>query len=114
MVAGDAPPGLRSLPAIELLRQRVQPHWAERYRSGWDDTRLPSKQAERDALVAQVGVDSLALLQAALADDAPAGLRFRECAEKRRLVVPARGSGACVQPGRDHRSVKGYPARTSP
>src|SRR5438128_7178531 len=39
----------------EWLLQHVQPDWAERYRTGWDDTRLPSKQAERDALVAQVG-----------------------------------------------------------
>ncbi len=62
--------------APEWLLQHVQPDWAERYRSGWDDTRLPSKQAQRDALVAQVGADGLALLQAALADDAPPGLRL--------------------------------------
>jgi len=59
----------------EWLLRHVQPEWAERYRSGWDDTRLPSKQAERDALVAQVGADGLALLHAALGDDAPPGLR---------------------------------------
>ena len=34
----------------EWLLQHVQPEWAERYRSGWDDTRLPGKQAERDLL----------------------------------------------------------------
>src|SRR5438105_11932059 len=44
----------------EWLLQHVQPDCAERYRSGWDDTRLPSKQAERDGLVAQVGADGLA------------------------------------------------------
>src|SRR6266852_4642631 len=70
----------------EWLLQHVQPDWAERYRSGWDDTRLPSKQAERDALVAQVGADGLALLQAALADDAPLGLRSIPAIELLRQV----------------------------
>src|SRR5262249_49950685 len=59
----------------EWLRQHVQPDWADRYRSGWDDTRLPSKQAERDVLVAQVGADGLALLDGVHGDDAPPMLR---------------------------------------
>jgi transposase len=59
----------------EWLLQHVQSDWAERYRTGWDDTRLPSKQAERDALVAQVGADGLTLLDAAFGDDAPPELR---------------------------------------
>jgi transposase len=62
--------------APEWLLQHLQPGWAERYRSGWDDTRLPSKQAERDVLVAQVGADGVALLDAAFADDAPPELRM--------------------------------------
>jgi len=61
--------------APEWLRQHVQPDWADRYRSGWDDTRLPSKQAERDVLVAQVGADGLALLDGVHGDDAPPMLR---------------------------------------
>jgi transposase len=62
--------------APEWLLQHVQPDWANRYRSGWDDTRLPSKQAERDVLVAEVGADGLALLHAVLGDDAPPTLRL--------------------------------------
>jgi len=70
----------------DWLLQHVPPDWDERYRSGWDDTRLPNKQAGRDALVAQVGVDGLMLLQAALADDAPAALRSLPAIELLRQV----------------------------
>jgi transposase len=72
--------------APEWLLQHVQPDWAERYRTGWDDTRLPSKQAERDALVAQVGADGLALLHAVVAGDAPPGLRTLPAIELLRQV----------------------------
>jgi transposase len=61
--------------APEWLLKHVQPDWADRYRSGWDDTRLPSRQAERDVLVALVGADGLALLHAVLGNDAPPKLR---------------------------------------
>jgi transposase len=72
--------------APEWLLPHVPPEWAERYRSGWDDTRLPSKQAEREVLVAQVGADGLALLDAALADEAPAWLRSLPAVELLRRV----------------------------
>ncbi len=72
--------------APEWLLQHVQPDWGERYRSGWDDTRLPSKQAERDVLVAQVGADGLALLDAALSGDAPVKLRSLPAIELLRKV----------------------------
>jgi transposase len=72
--------------APEWLLQHVQPDWAERYRTGWDDTRLPSKQAERDMLVAQVGADGLTLLDALLADDAPPKLRSLPAIELLRKV----------------------------
>jgi transposase len=82
--------------APEWLLQHVQPDWAERYRSGWDDTRLPSKQAERDVLVAQVGADGLVLLTAALSDDATPTLRSLPAIELLRKVwvqnyVPTEG-----------------------
>jgi transposase len=38
--------------ALNVLAEQA-PDWADRYRTGWDDTRLPSEQAERDVLVAQ-------------------------------------------------------------
>jgi transposase len=60
--------------APEWLLAHLDPAWAERYRRGWDDERLPSQQAERDALVAQVGADGLALLRAVRAPDAPSEL----------------------------------------
>ena len=82
--------------APEWLLQHLQPEWAERYRSGWDDTRLPNKQAERDVLVAQIGADGLALLDAALSDNAPAELRSLPAIELLRKVwvqnyVPTEG-----------------------
>src|SRR5205807_878001 len=46
--------------APEWLLQRVQRDWAERYRSGWDDTRLPSKTSGAGRACRQVGVDGLA------------------------------------------------------
>ena len=52
----------------------------------WVDTRLPSKQAERDVLVAQVGADGLALLHAAFAEDAPPKLRSLVAIELLRKV----------------------------
>jgi transposase len=72
--------------APEWLLKHVQPDWADRYRSGWDDTRLPSKQAERDALVAQVGADGLVLLHVALGDDAPPQLRAWPAIQRLRTV----------------------------
>jgi transposase len=57
--------------APEWLLTHLDPAWAERYRRGWDDERLPSQQAERDVLVAQVGADGLALLRAVRAPAAP-------------------------------------------
>ena len=44
------------------LLEHIQPDWAERYQHSWDHERLPSKEAEREVLVAQVGADGLALL----------------------------------------------------
>lgn len=60
--------------APEWLLAHLNPVWAERYRRGWDDERLPNQQAERDVLVAQVGADGLGLLQAISANDAPSDL----------------------------------------
>ena len=82
--------------APDWLLQHVQPDWVERYRTGWDDTRLPSKQAERDVLVAQVGADRLALFDAARSDDAPGKLHSLPAIELLRKVwvqnsVPTEG-----------------------
>jgi transposase len=57
---------------------------------------LPNKQAERDVLVAQIGADGLALLNAALSDNAPAELRSLPAIELLRKVwvqnyVPTEG-----------------------
>jgi transposase len=78
------------------LLQQVHPEWPDRYRSGWDDTRMPSKQAERDVLVAQVGADGLTLLEAAFSDGAPPNLRSMPVIELLRKVwiqnyVPTEG-----------------------
>src|SRR5438270_1918786 len=63
------------------LLTHIQADWAERYRRGWDDDRLPSKQAERDALVAQVGADGLVLLTALYAADAPPALQLLDAVQ---------------------------------
>lgn len=60
--------------APEWLLRHLDPSWQERYRRGWDDERLPSQQAERDRLVAQVGADGLVILQSIRAADAPPDL----------------------------------------
>ena len=68
------------------LLAHIQSDWAERYQRGWDDDRLPSKQADRDALVAQVGADGLALLMALYAEDAPPALRHLDAVQLLRQV----------------------------
>jgi transposase len=72
--------------AADWLLARAQPEWIERYARRPEDDRLPSKQAERDALVAAIGADGGALLQAVHADDAPAWLRTVPAVEVLRRV----------------------------
>lgn len=72
--------------APEWLLGHLDRAWVERYRRGWDDARLPSQQAERDALVAQVGADGLVLLRAVQAANAPAELTHLPALEILRQV----------------------------
>ena len=59
----------------DWLVAHAAPEWAERYARRVEDDRLPGKQAAREALALTIGRDGYALLDAALADDAPTWLR---------------------------------------
>jgi len=59
----------------EWLRAHAQPEWVDRYDRPAEDDRLPSKKAEREALVQRIGADGAALLAAIGSPDTPAWLR---------------------------------------
>ena len=61
--------------APEWLRAHGRPEWVERYERRPEDDRLPSTQAERQALAETIGRDGLAVLVAVDADEAPSWLR---------------------------------------
>ena len=88
LVAATVRAALNALAAVaaEWLRATARPEWVDRYADRPDDDRLPTKEAEREALAAQVGADGLALLRAADADDAPPALRWVPAVEVLRRV----------------------------
>jgi transposase len=82
----DARGAQRAGGGAEWLLARARPEWVDRYARRLDDDRLPSKQAERDALVAEIGADGATLLRAASDDDAPPWLRSVAAVEVLRRV----------------------------
>jgi transposase len=57
------------------LLEQITPDWFNRYGTRIEAYRLPKKQAEREALLLQIGQDGSALLSAIYAKSAPAWLR---------------------------------------
>src|SRR5262249_1624298 len=57
--------------APDWLQAHAQPEWVERYDQPAHDDRLLKNQAQREALVQQIGGDGAALLTALHAADAP-------------------------------------------
>lgn len=60
--------------APNWLRVRVPADWFVRYAKKLDDYRLPTKRADREAIIVQIGQDGQMLWQWLEASDAPAGL----------------------------------------
>jgi transposase len=63
--------------APDWLRGQIQPDWADRYAVRIEDYRLPKKETERQILVATIGADGFALLQALATTNPPADLIAR-------------------------------------
>jgi transposase len=61
--------------APDWLRSLAPPEWFDRYSRRIEDARLPTKPEERQQYAEVIGADGLALLEAAYAAEAPAGLR---------------------------------------
>jgi transposase len=72
--------------APDWLAAHAQPEWVERYDRPAEDDRLPTSQAQREALVQQIGADGAALLSAIWAADAPTWLREVPAVEVLRRV----------------------------
>jgi len=68
------------------LRAHAAAEWAARYGRRAEESRLPKKRQEREALAATVGADGAALLAAIEADGAPAWLREVPAVETLRRV----------------------------
>ena len=62
--------------APEWLKENLQSHWYESYGNRIEDSRLPSKKEERNALAITVGEDGFYLLDAIYAETAPPELRW--------------------------------------
>lgn len=72
--------------APEWLLAHVSPDWFDRYGARFEAYRLPEKQAEREALQAQIGRDGSHLLTAIYGDRAPGWLREIPTVEVTRQV----------------------------
>jgi transposase len=68
------------------LRAWVPPEWADRYAPRMESYRLPSGQAERQALARTIGADGYRLLAALWDPATPAGLRAVEAVQVLRLI----------------------------
>jgi transposase len=72
--------------APDWLLTQVTPDWFDRYGARFEAYRLPEKQAEREALQAQIGQDGSYLLTAIYSDQAPGWLRELPAVEVMRRV----------------------------
>ena len=72
--------------APDWLLAQVTPDWFDRYGARFEAYRLPEKQAEREALQAQIGQDGSHLLTAIYSDQAPSWLREIPAVEVMRQV----------------------------
>jgi len=72
--------------APDWLRAHAQPEWVERYDRRAEDTRLPTKKEQRQALAQRIGGDGSTLLAALYASEAPAWLREVPAVEVLRRV----------------------------
>ncbi len=72
--------------APDWLRARTTPAWVDRYGLRASEFRLPKSEAGRRAWAVQTGVDGLALLALARADDAPSAVRDLPALEVMRQV----------------------------
>jgi transposase len=72
--------------APDWLLAQVTPDWFDRYGPRFEAYRLPEKQAEREALQAQLGQDGSHLLTAIYGDQAPSWLREIPAVEVMRQV----------------------------
>jgi len=72
--------------APDWLRQRAPGAWFDRYGVRIEEGRLPQGQAERDAALATIGADGIALLTAVCDTGAPAWLREVPAVETLRRV----------------------------
>jgi transposase len=70
----------------DWLRACVSPEWFDRYGVRIELTRLPSVQAERDALMGQIGADGYQLMTWLYGDNAPGWLRELPAVEILRQV----------------------------
>ena len=59
----------------DWLLAQITPDWFDRYGARLEAYRLPKKQADREALLLQIGQDGSALLSAIYGQDAPGWLR---------------------------------------
>jgi transposase len=75
-----------ALAAPEWLRPQLDPAWVERYGPHFDEYRLPKRDAERQALAAQIGQDGFRLLAALYARQTPTTLRTLPAVETLRQV----------------------------
>lgn len=72
--------------APEWLGANLQSEWCDRYGKRVENTRLPSQNDERNALVVTVGQDGFDLLDAIYAETAPIELRWLKAVEILRRV----------------------------
>jgi transposase len=72
--------------APEWLRGQVEPAWEARYGHRFELTRLPEREAQREALAGTIGADGFRLLTAVWDADAPAALRELPAVERLRQV----------------------------
>jgi transposase len=72
--------------APEWLRDHAAAEWVRRYVRRGEESRLPKKREEREALATTIGADGAALLTAAYEGDAPGWLREVPAVETLRRV----------------------------
>ena len=72
--------------APDWLKRSVPAVWVQRYTQRWEEYRLPDTEAERLALVTQVGQDGFFLLATVYTPEAPAWLRHIPAVETLRHV----------------------------
>ena len=72
--------------APEWLQAQTQPEWAERYSLRFGDRRLPQQEAERHALIENIGADGRRLLTAIYTPATPGWLRELPAVEIMRRI----------------------------